>query len=150
MSNLRSARVTPAFYANPRSSLSVVETGATPPVDFFPFLKHLPNFLSPWRKKALHVRELELKLYGGLANQVRERRARGVDRGSLLDKVFDSQALGDEPLLDDEQVAYIGGVLLEGGSDTTSSLMLAFILACCAFPEVLVSPIIFLLLGVID
>lgn len=40
-------------------------------------------------------------------------------------------------MLDDEQVAYIGGVLLEGGSDTTSSLTLSFILACCKFPEVL-------------
>mgnify|MGYP001590330404 FL=1 len=40
----------------------VVETGATPPLDFFPWLKRLPNFLSPWRKKAQHVRELELKV----------------------------------------------------------------------------------------
>lgn len=42
--------------------ITVVETGATPPVDIFPFLKYLPNFLSPWRAKALHVRALELKV----------------------------------------------------------------------------------------
>lgn len=48
------------------------------------------------------------------------------------------QAVGDEPLLSDEQVAYIGGVLLEGGSDTTSSLTLSFILASAAFPDMLV------------
>lgn len=55
------------------------------------------------------------------------------------------QAVGDEPLLSDEQIAYIGGVLLEGGSDTTSSLTLSFILACAAFPDVLVrSPFDFL------
>lgn len=56
-----------------------------------------------------------------------------------MDQVLDSQSIGNEPLLSDEQVAYIGGVLLEGGSDTTSSLTLSFILACCAFPKVLVS-----------
>lgn len=61
-----------------------------------------------------------------------------MDRGSLMDQVLETQGKGAEPLLDDEQVAYIGGVLLEGGSDTTSSLTLSFILACCAFPEVLV------------
>ena len=116
----------------------IVETGATPPVDIFPIFKWLPDFMSPWRKKALHVRQLELKLYGDLAEQVRSRRARGIDRECLLDKVFEMQAAGGEPLLDDEQVAYIGGVLLEGGSDTTSSLLLSFVLACCAFPEVLV------------
>lgn len=42
------------------STSTVVETGATPPVDFFPFLKKLPDFLSPWRKKALKVRQMEL------------------------------------------------------------------------------------------
>lgn len=59
-----------------------------------------------------------------------------------MDQVYDSQAeeQGGDPILTDEQVAYIGGVLLEGGSDTTSSLTLSFMLACCAFPEVLVSP----------
>ena len=30
------------------------------PVDFFPFFKSLPDFVSPWRTKALHVRKLEL------------------------------------------------------------------------------------------
>ena len=80
-----------------------------------------------------------MQLYGRLAEEVKARRAKGINRNSLMDQVLDSQAVGNEPLLDDEQVAYIGGVLLEGGSDTTSSLTLSFILACCAFPRVLVS-----------
>ncbi|KAK4051743.1 hypothetical protein OIO90_004567 [Microbotryomycetes sp. JL221] len=115
----------------------IVETGATPPVDIFPFFKKLPDFVSPWRKKALRVRQMELDLYGRMAQEVRDRRAKGINRGSLMDQVLDSQASGADPLLDDEQIAYVGGVLLEGGSDTTSSLTLSFILACCAFPEVL-------------
>lgn len=41
-------------------ALAVVETGATPPVDIFPWLKSLPNFMSPWKQKALRVRQMEL------------------------------------------------------------------------------------------
>lgn len=75
------------------------------------------------------------QLYGDLARQVRERRARGIDRDCLLDKVYEMKNEKNEAILDDEQIAYIGGVLLEGGSDTTSSLMLAFILASCHWPK---------------
>lgn len=60
------------------------------------------------------MRKLELQLYGGLANEVKERRARGIDRACLLDKVMELAAATGDPLLDDEQIAYIGGVLLEG------------------------------------
>lgn len=42
----------------------VVETGATPPMDIFPWIKKLPNFLSPWRKKAQKVRQMELDVRG--------------------------------------------------------------------------------------
>ena len=41
----------------------------------------------------------------------------------------------NDPILDDEQFSYIGGVLLEGGSDTTSSLLLAFMVAACHWPD---------------
>lgn len=72
-----------------------------------------------------------------MVEEVKTRRAKGIHRNSLMDQVLDSQSVGSDPLLDDEQIAYIGGVLLEGGSDTTSSLTLSFILAMCAFPDVL-------------
>lgn len=29
-----------------------LEPGANPPVDDFPFLKYLPDFMSPWRRRA--------------------------------------------------------------------------------------------------
>lgn len=50
------------FYCDrcPLTPSMVVETGATPPVDIFPWIKRLPDALSGWRKKALHVRHLEL------------------------------------------------------------------------------------------
>lgn len=52
---------------------------------------------------------------------------------------MDAQQQNHDPILDEEQVAYIGGVLLEGGSDTTSSLLLAFIMAAAKWPEMFVS-----------
>jgi cytochrome P450 family 619 len=109
----------------------IVETGATPPVDIcerlvtrelhrtdhgvpnrtnlypVPIFKYLPDWLSAWRLKAQHVRNLELKLYGRLVDEVRERRKHGIDRGCLIDKVLDEQS--SNPLLTDEQLAYIGG-----------------------------------------
>lgn len=39
--------------------------------------------------------------------------------------------------LDDEHIAYIGGVLMEGGSDTTASTLLSFVLAMIKYPNVL-------------
>lgn len=52
---------------------------------------------------------------------------------------MDAQQQNHDPILDEEQVAYIGGVLLEGGSDTTSSLLLAFIMASAKWPAMFVS-----------
>lgn len=68
------------------------------------FLKYKETFLK--------LKLCLAQLYGGLAQQVKERRKRGVDRGSLLDKVYEMVEDKGDPILDDEQVAYIGGVLL--------------------------------------
>ena len=39
--------------------------------------------------------------------------------------------------LDDEHLAFLGGVMMEAGSDSTSSTLLSFILAMVKYPEVL-------------
>lgn len=44
-----------------------------------------------------------------MADRVRERRKKHIDRGSLIDRVMDMQESEQaDPLLDDEQIAYIG------------------------------------------
>ncbi|KAI9869775.1 MAG: hypothetical protein M1823_008959, partial [Watsoniomyces obsoletus] len=57
---------------------AIMETGATPPVDVFPVLKSLPDFLSPWRKWALSIRKEQRTLYFELLQDVKDRIEHGI------------------------------------------------------------------------
>jgi len=48
----------------------ILEPGATPPVDIFPILKYLPDFLPPWRKWALSIRAEQRAIYFDLLGKV--------------------------------------------------------------------------------
>ncbi|KAM6529366.1 hypothetical protein FALCPG4_007502 [Fusarium falciforme] len=115
---------------------AILETGATPPVDTFPFLKHLPTLLAPWRKWALSIRREQRQLYFELLNNAKSRIQRGVHRSCFMDDIL-SEAKRAKYSLDDEHTAYVGGVLMEGGSDTTASTLLSFLMAMMKHPDVL-------------
>lgn len=72
-------------------------------------------------------------LYKEVLDQVRERRARGINIDSFMDRVLDQQKKNN---LSDAKLYFLGGVLMEGGSDTSSSLILAIVQAMMEFPEV--------------
>ncbi|KAJ5302095.1 Cytochrome P450 [Penicillium antarcticum] len=112
----------------------VMETGATPPVDLFPWMKLLPqwlfnNYIS--RAKAIGV-QMET-LYQDILSKVIKRREGGLNQGTFMDHVLDGQ---EKYHLPPHQLAFIGGVLMEGGSDTSSSLTLAIVQALIQNPEV--------------
>ncbi|EON69256.1 hypothetical protein W97_08416 [Coniosporium apollinis CBS 100218] len=115
---------------------AILETGATPPVDIFPFLKQIPTFMAPWRKWALSIRSEQRQLYFELLKCVKDRLQRGVRRNCFMDELLDESKRAKHGL-DEEHIAYIGGVLMEGGSDTTASTLLAFLLAMVKYPNVL-------------
>lgn len=115
---------------------AILETGATPPVDFFPWLKLLPTALAPWRKWALDIREEQRKLYFELLQGSKDRVAKGEQRNCFIDNML-KEGAGTKNSLDDEHIAYVGGVLMEGGSDTTASTLLAFLVAMVKYPRVL-------------
>lgn len=74
----------------------VMEPGATPPVDVYPFLHWLPQriFLN-WVDRASHVRKEMNHLYADFLTDIRTRRRQeGIGRGSFMDKVLD-QAEGN-------------------------------------------------------
>ena len=74
----------------------VMETGATPPVDIYPFLHWLPQsvFLN-WLDRATHVRDEMNRLYADFLSDIRMRRQKeGGGRGAFMDKVLD-QAEGE-------------------------------------------------------
>ncbi|KAI0911773.1 cytochrome P450 oxidoreductase [Ustulina deusta] len=112
----------------------VLELGATPPIDSFPLLKLVPErLLGSWKSRAVRVGELMVGLYSEMLDQVQRRRRAGLDRGSFMDRVLDKNGKNG---LSPSQLQFLGGVLMEGGSDTSSSLILAMIRALLEFPDV--------------
>lgn len=111
----------------------LMETGNTPPVDVFPWLKWVPQRLfGNYKTRALAVgKEMEDLYEDVLQDVIRRRETRNI--GSFMDVVLDQQAKNQLPR---DQLRFIGGVLMEGGSDTSSSLILTIILALILNPEV--------------
>jgi len=120
------------IYAVMRAWSSIMETGNTPPVDIFPFLKYLPDFMSDWRKRAKRLSGMMFTSYRALVEEVRDRRARGIKRNSLMDKIMEEQAapgFDKTNALGVDKLAFLGGVLMEGGSDTVHLPRLLLLIA---------------------
>ncbi|OJJ97582.1 hypothetical protein ASPACDRAFT_45673 [Aspergillus aculeatus ATCC 16872] len=112
----------------------IMETGATPPVDIFPWLKRLPEALfGHYVTRARAIGAQMETLYEDILQRVEKRRSGGVHLDTFMDRVIASQ---DRNQLPRHQLAFIGGVLMEGGSDTSSSLTLAIVQALTLHPEV--------------
>jgi cytochrome P450 len=113
---------------------SIMEPGNAPPLDIFPFLTWAPErFLGNWRTRALAVRDEMESLYESLLRQVETRRTAKEGSTCFMDAVLDQQ---EQLGYDRHKIAFLGGTILEGGSDTSSSIILAFIHAMTKWPEV--------------
>lgn len=112
-----------------------MEPGNTPPVDIYSFLHWVPQrFFGNWVSRAKGVSAEMNKLYSGVLDYVQERRRTVGNKGSFMDTVLDqNEKLG----LTRHQLYFLGGVLMEGGSDTSSSVILAFIHAMTKWGGVL-------------
>ncbi|KAF2230069.1 putative cytochrome P450 oxidoreductase [Viridothelium virens] len=112
----------------------LMETGATPPVDVFPWLKFLPQWMfGNYVDRAKSVGRQMETLYDDILNKVVQRRESGHRLGTFMDQVLDSQ---EKYQLSWHQLCFIGGILMEGGSDTTATLLLAIVQALTLNPEV--------------
>jgi cytochrome P450 family 619 len=118
----------------------VMETGATPPVDIYPFLHWLPqSFFLNWRDRATHVQKEMNHLYADFLRDIRARRSKSGSRGCFMDKVLDqadSEKRMEGLTYNDHELWFMGGTLTEGGSDTSASIITAFVQAMAAHPEV--------------
>lgn len=115
----------------------VVDPGVAPPYGGFPFLRKLPIWLSPWRawkKLALGVRRDQRALYYALFNETKKRLAEGKANDCFLSQCLRVQ---EKDGVNDDFIAYLGGVLIEGGAETSASTTMVFIMAMAAFPHVL-------------
>ncbi|KAL2838516.1 cytochrome P450 [Aspergillus pseudodeflectus] len=114
----------------------ILEPGNTPPVDVFPFLKYVPTSIAQWKKRAARVQKGQHDLYHGLLNKTKHRIANAGSVNCFMDRLLSEQEMQKHGL-DDEHLAYLGGVMMEAGSDSTSSTLLSFILAMVKYPHVL-------------
>ena len=112
----------------------VMETGATPPVDTLPFFKYIPERLfGNWITRSRKVGKEMDTLYGRLVSRVMKRRLRVGNANSFLDSILDQQ---DKLKLTRDELNFLSGISVEGGSETTSTMILAFIHAMIKYPKV--------------
>ncbi|KAK1219359.1 hypothetical protein PQX77_017883, partial [Marasmius sp. AFHP31] len=121
-----------AFYETNRLWNSILEPGAYPPVDLLPFLKYIPERWASWKQLVNLIRRKQRELYFGLLAETEKRMKMGEENGSYMEEVLSRQV---ELRLDREMIGYLGGVFLEGGSETTASLLHSLVLFLVASPE---------------
>ncbi|CAJ0550220.1 Ff.00g101500.m01.CDS01 [Fusarium sp. VM40] len=121
-----------ALYHAQDQFTALLEQGASPPVDAFPFLRAVPEFLASWKTRAKAVREEQKGLYLRLVQETRDRLQRGKGGDCFLKTMLEEQEKND---MDDEHIAYLAGNLMEAGSDTTASTLLSFLLAMIKYPQ---------------
>lgn len=94
----------------------VMEPGATPPVDVYPFLHYLPqSIFHNWVDRATHVQKEMNGLYSRFLSDIRARRAKVGSRGSFMDKVLDqadSEKRMDGLSYSDHELWFMGGKYL--------------------------------------
>ena len=115
---------------------AIMETGATPPVDIFPWIKYIPEkLLGSYVTRACSIGTQMSNLYSDVLGRVVSRRDKTPETQltTFMDRVLDQQGKNELP---PNQLRFIGGVLMEGGSDTSSSLILAIVQAMIHYPEV--------------
>lgn len=109
------------------------QTGLAALVDFFPFLRVLPDFMNPAQKKARELHRKEKALYLSHWLKAKAETAAGTITRCFSEELVEAQK---KEGFSDDQAAYITGTLLEAGSDTTSSTLYAFVQAMLLYPEV--------------
>ncbi|CAG7918924.1 unnamed protein product [Penicillium olsonii] len=110
-----------------------ITPGAYPPVDQFPFLKYLPDSLSPWRTRAKSLKAKVDSFWAEARRRLEERRAKGNTRVSIADALLDGIQPIDVPLTDRQLNDFLG-FLTGTGSDTTSGSILTSIRYLAAHP----------------
>lgn len=123
------------FFACQDEWAGMLDAGAVPPLDLFPWLRHVPDSLTPWRgwkARAAALKKRQNGLYHDLLEEARTRIAQGKGLDSFMaGLLLDQEKSG----YSDIQLEYLGGFLMEGGSDTMAMAFEVFILAMAAHPE---------------
>ncbi|PKS08486.1 hypothetical protein jhhlp_004869 [Lomentospora prolificans] len=132
------------FFEAQHKWLELLEPGNSPPVDFFPFLRWVPEAFAGWKTKARYVREYMLDEYFSYLDTAkklqadRESHLASQASPSLMTKILedgDGDKNGGKAFTDAE-VAYLGGGLLDAAIDTTWATLMNAIMLLAAHPEI--------------
>jgi cytochrome P450 len=93
-------------------------------------LAKFPNQIAPW-KHGLGTRSRGRHFFYALAKEAADN---PEQEQCYSRKIFDEAPKYN---LSKEEISSLAGNLFGAGSDTSSSTLITFVLACCAFPEVL-------------
>ena len=126
--------------------LEILTPGRAPPVDIFPIVQYFPEIFAKWKKAARFVRKNQTSFYYMMLDIARKQltgnpplpnNAAAGQHEPLMAKVLREQQETKGKTLSIDEIAYIGGGLLDAAVDTTWGASLILVLALAAYPEVL-------------
>lgn len=112
---------------------ALANTGTAAFVDFYPWLRRLPDWMLHAQREAKRLFARERRLYVGHWLRAKEQVRDGSIRPCFCVGLAAAQ---EKDGFSDDQAAYVSGTLLEAGSDTTASTLYGFVQAMVLFPEV--------------
>ncbi|KAI8247569.1 Cytochrome P450 monooxygenase patH [Colletotrichum sp. SAR 10_77] len=133
---------TEEYFATQARWLRFLKPAQAPPVDLFPFMKHLPDFLAKWRKEALVLRKdmwrmIYYMLDGAkLQHGTIAKGLRSHDNESVMSRIIMEAETNEDMRMGDHELAVFGGGTLDAAVDTVIASTSSVVMAFAAFPEV--------------
>lgn len=103
-------------------------------VDFFPWMKHLPNFMTPWRREAEYYFGEDSKMFQGLYENVESLIAEGDSQQSFAATLITEHS--ESCSLSRLESSWLSGTMYAAGTETTSGTLTWFVLAMTMYPDV--------------
>lgn len=134
------------FFSYQHTWLELLTPGLAPPVDMFPIMKYVPESISGWKKTAKFLRKNMFSFYYMVLDKAKKEltekpafdnaTAEQQRQEPLMTKILREQQDGKEVFSTDE-LANLGGGLLDAAIDTTYSTSLVFVMILAAYPDIL-------------
>ena len=68
---------------------AAMRPGNSPPVDMFPWLKYTPEFMAPWKRKCMEMREQQREIFFGLLDLVQDRMKDGQGNDCFMEYMIE-------------------------------------------------------------
>lgn len=135
------------YYAFSKENLEIMEPTSIPPLDIFPVLHYVPNLLAPWKAIARRVNDnreaicnftFENAQRGYAEFQAAAERGEKTNNEGLMARVLRGQCEGgsEKTQFSNEELAKIGGGLLEASIATTLASFRCWLKILSAYPQV--------------